>query len=116
PFMCDRLIVRHGPDYEVLGYQGGTSSKMAQSTYMGVPVLRYIIRRKGGEYVDVLFDYFKTSRWKKAIRRRVPMYDGSLTDSHNPDHWFLVLNERGLHDNAAEVYRKLKKANREEDR
>ncbi len=126
----DRIIVRHGPDFDVLGYKKNKRirPKKPQSAYKFTDnvVMGWTLNARKKKYYDAFIEYFRTSRWKQAVRAASPFDDSCLTDRlvsgsisgllFNPDSLLLMLCTVGRQDEAGKLYRKIKAAKTVTDR
>ena len=120
----DRIVVRHGPDFNVLGYKKNTRirPKKPHSDYRFTDniVIGWTLNARKKKYYDAFIEYFRTSRWKQAVRAAAPFDDSCLTDRLfngsisglivNPDSLLLMLCTAGRQDIAGKLYRKIKAA------
>jgi hypothetical protein len=120
----DRIVVRHGPDFDVLGYQKNKRirPKKPQCDYKFTDnaVIGWTLNARKKKYYDAFIEYFRTARWKQAVRAAAPFDDLCLTDPlgnasisglrTNPDLLLLMFCTVGRQDEASKLYRKIKAA------
>jgi len=96
--------------------------KKTQSDYKFTDnvVIGWTLNARKKKYYDAFIEYFRTSRWKQAVRAAAPFDDFCLTDKLingsisslpvNPDSLLLMLCTVGRQDEAGKLYRKIKAA------
>jgi hypothetical protein len=112
----DRIIVRHGTDFNVLGYKStAIRPKVRQSDYKSTDnaVIGLMLNARKGKYEDAFIMHFRTTRWLQAVRATAPLddfYEGenSISEIFDPDKLLLWASLLGQQAEASKLYREAK--------